>query len=189
MKTRLKKNELESSKACKIKQECLKELDTLIICAQAAIQNVTELKSVMETKHNQGSVLKAILQAKASNSIEVIYGRMGDLGAIDGKYDVAISTADPRLDYIVVETSAAAQACVDMLRNNNLGVATLMILQKEVDSAEKRGEVERYSIAFVPKNEIPSGQYGFRVAAKESSKVGPKPTKPIEIFEFEGCLY
>ena len=44
------------------------------------------------------------------------------------KYDVAVSTACGGLDYIVVETTAAAQACVAMLRKNNLGVATFMIL-------------------------------------------------------------
>ncbi|KAL4565084.1 hypothetical protein LXL04_029167 [Taraxacum kok-saghyz] len=87
-----------------------------------------ELKSVMESERNQGSVLKAILQAKSSNSIQGICGRMGDLDAIDAKYDVAVSTACGGLDYIVVETTAAAQACVAMLRKNNLGVATFMIL-------------------------------------------------------------
>lgn len=44
------------------------------------------------------------------------------------KYDVAISTACHGLDYIVVETSGAAQACVELLRRENLGVATFMIL-------------------------------------------------------------
>ena len=44
------------------------------------------------------------------------------------KYDVAISTACPGLEYIVVETTAAAQACVELLRRKNLGVATFMIL-------------------------------------------------------------
>lgn len=44
------------------------------------------------------------------------------------KYDVAISTACPGLDYIVVETTAAAQACVELLRRKNLGVATFMIM-------------------------------------------------------------
>lgn len=43
-------------------------------------------------------------------------------------YDVAISTACHGLDYIVVETSGAAQACVELLRRENLGVATFMIL-------------------------------------------------------------
>ena len=45
-----------------------------------------------------------------------------------GKYDVAISTACPGLDYILVETAEAAQKCVDLLREKNLGVATFMIL-------------------------------------------------------------
>ncbi|KAI3830111.1 hypothetical protein L1987_04245 [Smallanthus sonchifolius] len=52
--------------------------------------------------------------------------------------------------------------------------------------------VNGYSVSFVPKSEIPSGQYGLGVAgfvAKESSKVGPRPAKPIEIYEFEGCPF
>ncbi|KVI10037.1 hypothetical protein Ccrd_011579 [Cynara cardunculus var. scolymus] len=36
-----------------------------------------EPKSVTETKRNHGSVLRAILQAKVSNAIASIYGRMG----------------------------------------------------------------------------------------------------------------
>lgn len=51
---------------------------------------------------------------------------MGFLPA--AKYDVAISTACPGLEYIVVETTGAAQACVELLRRKNLGVATFMIL-------------------------------------------------------------
>ena len=39
----------------------------------------------MDSEKSQGSVLKAILQAKDSNRIQGIYGRMGDLGAIDGE--------------------------------------------------------------------------------------------------------
>lgn len=48
------------------------------------------------------------------------------------KYDVAISTACAGLDYIVVEKTAAAQACVELLRSQNLGVATFMILVCEI---------------------------------------------------------
>ncbi|KVI02569.1 RecF/RecN/SMC [Cynara cardunculus var. scolymus] len=140
MQSKLEKNKLELSKARKVEQECLKEQETLMPLEQAARQKVTELKSVMETERNHGSVLRAILQAKASNAIEGIYGRMGDLGAIDGKYDVAISTACPGLDYIVVETTAAAQACVDMLRKNSLGVATFMILEKQADHMSRMKE-------------------------------------------------
>lgn len=47
---------------------------------------------------------------------------------IAAKYDVAVSTACPGLEYIVVETTSTAQACVELLRKENLGVATFMIL-------------------------------------------------------------
>ncbi|KAK9039483.1 hypothetical protein V6N11_014683 [Hibiscus sabdariffa] len=51
------------------------------------------------------------------------------------KYDVAISTACPGLDYIVVETTAAAQACVELLRREQLGIATFMILDERMELA------------------------------------------------------
>lgn len=50
------------------------------------------------------------------------------LVSLAAKYDVAVSTSCGGLDYIVVETTAAAQACVELLRRDNLGVATFMIL-------------------------------------------------------------
>ncbi|XP_009608449.1 structural maintenance of chromosomes protein 4 [Nicotiana tomentosiformis] len=122
---------LKASEARNLEQECLQEQERLIPLEQVARQKLSELLSVMESEKSQGSVLKAILHAKEANHIQGIYGRMGDLGAIDAKYDVAISTACPGLDYIVVETTAAAQACVELLRNKNLGVATFMILEKQ----------------------------------------------------------
>lgn len=68
-----------------LSQEFIKEQEALIPLEQAARQKVAELKSVMDSEKSQGSVLKAILQAKETNQIEGIYGRMGDLGAIDGE--------------------------------------------------------------------------------------------------------
>lgn len=133
----LEKNKDEALEARKLEQECVKEQEALIPLEQAARQKVAELISILESEKNQGSVLKAILQAKDSNQIVGIHGRMGDLGAIDAKYDVAISTACPALDYIVVETTSAAQACVELLRRKNLGVATFMILDKQADHVLK----------------------------------------------------
>ncbi|KAL5999451.1 Structural maintenance of chromosomes protein 4 [Asimina triloba] len=122
----------EALEARKDEQECINKQDTLIPLEQAARQKVTELLSVLEMEKSQGSVIKAILQAKESKQIEGIYGRLGDLGAIDAKYDVAISTACSGLDFIVVETTVAAQACVELLRKKNLGVATFMILEEQI---------------------------------------------------------
>ncbi|XP_012084705.1 structural maintenance of chromosomes protein 4 [Jatropha curcas] len=137
IKSDIEKHKLEASEARKVEQECIKEQEALIPLEQAARQKAAELKSIVASEKSQGSVMKAILRAKESNEIEGIYGRMGDLGAIDAKYDVAISTACPGLDYIVVETTAAAQACVELLRRENLGVATFMILEKQGDLLPK----------------------------------------------------
>lgn len=54
----------------------------------------------------------------------------GDLGAIDEKYDIAISTACGPLDNIVVDTMETAMKCVEFLRKNDVGVATFIGLDK-----------------------------------------------------------
>nr|XP_029121753.1 structural maintenance of chromosomes protein 4 isoform X2 [Elaeis guineensis] len=138
--TMIEKNRLEASEARKLEQECIEKQELLIPLEQATRQKVTEFMSILESERSQGSVLKAILHAKESKEIEGIYGRLGDLGAIDAKYNVAVSTACPGLDFIVVETTAAAQACVELLRRKNLGIATFMILEKQVDQRHKMKE-------------------------------------------------
>lgn len=55
----------------------------------------------------------------------------GDLGAIDAKYDVAVSTACGPLDNIVVDTVTTAQACITYLRQHNVGRATFIPLEKQ----------------------------------------------------------
>lgn len=59
---------------------------------------------------------------------------MGNLGRIDDKYDVAISTACGALDNLVCDNVSSGQACLDHLRNNNLGRATILCL----DALSKR---------------------------------------------------
>lgn len=54
----------------------------------------------------------------------------GDLGTIDEKYDVAISTACGALDNIIVDSMDTAVKCVDFLRKQDVGVATFVGLDK-----------------------------------------------------------
>lgn len=54
----------------------------------------------------------------------------GDLGGIDKKYDVAISTCCGRLDNIVVDTVETAEQCINVLKRNNVGRATFIALEK-----------------------------------------------------------
>lgn len=64
----------------------------------------------------------------------------GDLGAIEKQYDIAISTACGPLDYVVVEDTATAQRCVELLRKQKLGVATFLLLDKQAHLARQASE-------------------------------------------------
>ena len=57
-------------------------------------------------------------------------GRLGDLGSIDPKYDVAVSTAADMLDHVVVETAQGGQKCIEFLRAKNLGRANFIVLDQ-----------------------------------------------------------
>ena len=57
-------------------------------------------------------------------------GRLGSLGTIPDKYDVAISTACGALNNMVVDTVEQGQACIEYLRKQNVGRASFMVLEK-----------------------------------------------------------
>lgn len=60
-----------------------------------------------------------------------VYGRLGSLGAIDDKYDCAVTTACPQLNYLVVDTVSTAQHCIDYLKKHNIGRVTAICLDKQ----------------------------------------------------------
>ncbi|KAG4982331.1 hypothetical protein JHK87_027080 [Glycine soja] len=52
--------------------------------------------------------------------------------------------------------------------------------------------VSGYSFSIVSKDEIPTDEYALElngVTIKETAKLGPRPEKPIEIYEFESCPF
>ncbi|XP_060690834.1 LOW QUALITY PROTEIN: structural maintenance of chromosomes protein 4 [Hemiscyllium ocellatum] len=114
-----------------------KELEK-IIHSEAQIRNnvyelrqkVEEAKSSLTVNRSWGRVLEAVMQQKNTGKIAGIYGRLGDLGAIEEKYDVAISSSCGALDNIVVDTIDTAQECVKFLKKQNIGVATFICLDK-----------------------------------------------------------
>ncbi|KAI8366600.1 hypothetical protein BD560DRAFT_490754 [Blakeslea trispora] len=95
-----------------------------------ARQKADEARASMQQSQSRGKVLDSILRMRDSGRIEGIYDRLGSLGVIDDRYDVAISTACPALDNIVVETVEAGQACIEYLRKNNLGRSVFTVLSK-----------------------------------------------------------
>ncbi|XP_056139343.1 structural maintenance of chromosomes protein 4 isoform X2 [Lampris incognitus] len=93
-------------------------------------QKVEEAKCSLSSNRSRGKVLDALMQQKKSGKIPGILGRLGDLGAIDEKYDVAISSSCGALDNILVDTIDTAQKCVTFLKAQNIGVATFIGLDK-----------------------------------------------------------
>ncbi|XP_028650287.1 structural maintenance of chromosomes protein 4 [Erpetoichthys calabaricus] len=93
-------------------------------------QKVEEAKTSFSLNRSRGNVLCSLMQQKKSGQIHGIFGRLGDLGAIDEKYDVAISSSCGALDSILVDTIDTAQICVNFLKNQKVGVATFIGLDK-----------------------------------------------------------
>jgi structural maintenance of chromosome 4 len=57
-------------------------------------------------------------------------GRLGSLGTIPDKYDVAITTACGSLNNMVVDTVQQGQTCIEYLRKQNVGRANFLVLEK-----------------------------------------------------------
>jgi len=95
-----------------------------------ARQKADEARSSLSATQTQGNVLTALMRMKESGRIDGFHGRLGNLGVIDEKYDVAISTACPQLDNFVTDTVEAGQQCIEYLRKTNLGRGNFMCLDK-----------------------------------------------------------
>lgn len=89
-----------------------------------------ESRMNMQTAQSNNKVLNALMKEKQKGTIPGILGRLGDLGAIDKQYDVAISTCCGRLDNIVVTDVNTAQTCIQFLKDHNIGRASFIALEK-----------------------------------------------------------
>ncbi|KAJ3715083.1 RecF/RecN/SMC N terminal domain-containing protein [Lentinula raphanica] len=98
--------------------------------ASSSHQRVLEAKSSQAETRSQGKVLDSLTRMQESGRITGFHGRLGSLGTIPEKYDVAITTACGSLNNMVVDTVAQGQACLEYLRSNNIGRATFLVLEK-----------------------------------------------------------
>ncbi|KAL4220505.1 Structural maintenance of chromosomes protein 4 [Mactra antiquata] len=119
----LEKSENDLKETCKREAELAEEVRSLR-------RKVEETRSSMEVNRRNGKVVDFIMNLKTSGTLPGVYGRLGDLGGIDNKFDVAISTACGALDNIVVDNMDTAQKCVEYLKKNNVGSATFIGLDK-----------------------------------------------------------
>ncbi|KAF9561610.1 RecF/RecN/SMC protein [Agrocybe pediades] len=99
--------------------------------ASSARNKVEEAKSNQSENRSRNNVLDFLNRKKDANQIEGFHGRLGSLGTIPDKYDVAISTAcGGGLNNMVVDTVENGQKCIELLRQNNAGRASFMVLAK-----------------------------------------------------------
>ncbi|CAL9732834.1 structural maintenance of chromosomes protein 4 [Monosporozyma unispora] len=107
-----------------------KKLLEMIGVINSQRQQTEEARSTLSTVENRSRILVELTKLQKSGKISGFHGRLGDLGIIDDKYDVAVSTAAPRLNDIVVETVECGQYCLEFIKKNRLGFTRFILLDK-----------------------------------------------------------
>lgn len=127
-----KKSHLEKA-ASKLRDEVTKleqKVPDMRSQLSGARQRADEARASLVSSQTQGNVLNGLNRLKESGRIDGFHGRLGNLGIIDQKYDVAISTACPSLENLVADSVEVGQQCIDYLRKNNLGRANVILLDR-----------------------------------------------------------
>ncbi|KAJ1435269.1 RecF/RecN/SMC [Ochromonadaceae sp. CCMP2298] len=96
--------------------------------------------ATQQSSKGSSAVVQKVLQAARKGgalSAAGVHGRLGDLGCIPAEFDVAVSTACGLLDYIVVDSAEGGQACINYLREMNLGRASFVVLDQMQDWAAR----------------------------------------------------
>ncbi|KAH9070762.1 RecF/RecN/SMC N terminal domain-containing protein [Lactarius deliciosus] len=98
--------------------------------ASSTRQRVEEAKASQAASTSQNKVLDSLTRLRNSGRVSGFHGRLGSLGTIPDKYDVAITTACGSLNNMVVDTVQQGQACIEYLRKQNVGRANFLVLEK-----------------------------------------------------------
>lgn len=90
-----------------------------------------EAKQAAESSVSTSKLFAALYSASREGKLSGIVGRLGDLGTISEEYGIAAgAAAGASLDNMVVRTADDAQACINFMRQRNLGRSTFIILEK-----------------------------------------------------------
>lgn len=156
------------------RQEELEHISEQIVLGEEEISQVQKKLSDMKEKvqhhrnktmdarnslsnvQNKSKVLTGLMKLQKTGRIDGFYGRLGDLGTIDDKFDIAISTACPLLDNMVVDTVEVGQLCIEYLRKNQLGFGNFTVLTKlsnfNLNKIQTPGNVPRLFDLIKPKD-------------------------------------
>lgn len=90
-----------------------------------------EAKQAAESSVSTSKLFAALYAASREGKLSGVVGRLGDLGTISEEYGIAAgAAAGGSLDNMVVRTAEDAQACINFMRQNDLGRSTFIILEK-----------------------------------------------------------
>ena len=112
-----------------------KQLDELGGRARDIDQKLKKIDMVNSTRRYSQKVLAHLMDLQREGQLLGIMGRLGDLGAIDSKFDMAASTATGLLDFIVVDSYDNAKRCIQMLKSRRIGKASFLTLDRLKDMA------------------------------------------------------
>ncbi|OLQ11725.1 Structural maintenance of chromosomes protein 4 [Symbiodinium microadriaticum] len=153
-KDRIKKLAAEIEKA-QASFEQFEQLCTQVSKDVAATRaKADEARSEFEQEHFRGRLIQAVNEQ--AGRLKGVYGRLGDLGSINKKYDIAVSTACGMLDAIVVESTEDAQAVIEFVRGQGLkGKAEKLRPAKEAKEKVKQVvEVAQAEAGFLRKRQV-----------------------------------
>ena len=133
-KEELKKKENELEKALDYDSSLAKQLgsarDNLLKKKEGESGLKARSASIRESLAG-GIAIKKVMELKAKATIKGIIGTVSELGQVKDEYALALEVAaGPRLGSIVVETDATAAKCIKYLKDNKLGIATFLPLNK-----------------------------------------------------------
>ncbi|KAH9012931.1 SMCs flexible hinge [Lactarius pseudohatsudake] len=103
--------------------------------ASSTRQRVEEANASQAASASANEVLDSLMRLRDSGRVSGLHGRLGSLGTIPDEYDVAITTACGSLNDMVADTAQQGQACIEYLREQNVGRAGLLVLE-EIDETD-----------------------------------------------------
>lgn len=114
-----------------------------LLASQEEHSKLNARSMVVKESSMQNIAVKKILECKSKNTIRGIHGLVSDLGKVNAKYSLALEVAaGNRIQSIVVDDDKVAADCIKYLKNNRLGTASFIPLNK-IKTPEMNAEVKK----------------------------------------------
>ncbi|MFB6182105.1 MAG: AAA family ATPase, partial [Candidatus Magasanikbacteria bacterium] len=126
------KPELEEySQKIEQKQKKLEEIEYKISALEGKISNIKDEISSHSSSSHLTSIRAIDELLKNKRKFDGLFGTLAQLGRVEDKFQLAVDiAAGSQLSSLVVEDENVAQQCIDYLKENRLGYATFLPLEK-----------------------------------------------------------